>query len=330
MKKHSKKKGKNRVTGPLLAVLILAIILTFITDYKFITIANITNIMRQTSINALVSMGMLLVLLTGGIDLSVGSIVGFSACIMATMYKSGIESSGLLIAVSLLVGTIAGGINGILFTKLKLPHPFVSTLGMMEALRGLVMIISDSMPVNNFPKAVSYLGGARIGGRFPISFILVILVVVFFDVFLERTALGRKIYVVGGNLESARLSGIDVDWVRNFVYMVSGFMAALAGIVLVGRVNSFFPTAGNGYEMDAIAACVIGGASFLGGEGTAVGALVGALFITIIKNGLNLLGANSNVQQVVVGLVIILAVYLDVKRTTMAAKRKLFEMEKAI
>lgn len=323
------KKGKKMpaFVGPLMAVLILSLVLTIVSR-QFLSIDNWMNILRQTAINALVSCGMLMVLLTGGIDLSVGPIVALSSCVMGIMIKAGISNPILLMGAAILTGIVCGTINGLLFTKLQLPHPFVSTMGSRQVFRGLALLITGAAPIAGFPIAVTFLGFANVG-KFPVSFLAVIIVFAIMGVFLNKTALGRKIYSVGGNKEAARLSGINVPKTLNFAYMMSGLMAALAGIVMVGRVGTAFPLAGETYDMDAIAACVIGGASFAGGKGTVSGTLIGALLIAIIRNGLNLLGAQSDAQFIVIGAVIIVAVFIDVLRGKGEAKsRRLSQAKK--
>lgn len=318
--KNKKQKKHSTLWGPILAVILLSVVLSIVTS-KFLTMNNILNIMRQTSVNSLVAFGMLFVLLTGGIDLSQGSIVGFSMGIITFLYLNGIENSFLMIVLPIGVGTLCGLINGLVFTKLHLPHPFVSTLGMMQVLRGVTLIITQSKPVSGFAKPVLWVGSASIF-RIPVCFLLVIVVVAVVSIFLNKTPMGRQIYSVGGNLEAARLAGIKVDFTLTTTYALSGLMCGLAAIVLVGRVGSTYPLAGEGYEMDAVAACVIGGASFSGGKGTVGGTLVGALIIAVVNNGLNLLGASQDVQKVVLGIVIILAVLVDVTRTQRSEKKR--------
>jgi ribose transport system permease protein len=218
---------------------------------------------------------------------------------------------GILICIS--VGALLGWVNGFLLTKLRLPHPFISTLGMMNVNRGMALILTGAAPVVGFPLAIQYLGNADVG-PIPVSFLLVVMMYILFHVFLTRTSMGRYIYAIGGNKEAARLSGIPVNRVLTLVYTLSGFMSGLAGLVLVGRVNSAFPLAGLGYELDAIAACIIGGASFFGGVGTVWGTLIGSLIIAVLRNGLNLLNVSADLQMAVIGVVIIVAVYIDVLR----------------
>ena len=313
MKAKSKKFGKfSSLIGPLIALVALCVLMTLVTD-GFFKMSNILNILRQASINSLVSFGMLFVLLTGGIDLSVGATIACSGCTMGVMIQAGITNTFVLMVAGIGVGFVIGLINGLLFTKLDLPHPFVSTLGTQLVIRGICLLITGSASIAGFSSSVMFLGYESVGG-FPVCFILVIAVAIVASLFLNRTAWGRYIYSIGGNREAARLSGINVKGLLNLTYILSGALSALAGIVLVGRVSLAYPTAGEGYEMNAIAACVIGGASFNGGKGSVGGALIGALLIAVLNNGLNLLGAKTDVQNIILGLVVILAVFVDVIR----------------
>ncbi|MDW7662250.1 MAG: ABC transporter permease [Bacillota bacterium] len=306
--------------GPLLALFLISLTLTLTTD-KFLQYDNIMNIMKQTSVNGLVSAGMLIILITGGIDLAVGSTLAFSISLMGVTLRNGYDNVLLLVIICLAGGTFIGWLNGIALTKLRLPHPFISTLGMQNIARGVALFITAAVPISGFPRTLQYPGSATING-FPVSFIIVIVIFAVFHVFLNHTVLGRKIYSVGGNKEAAALAGINVDRVLTIAYIISGFMAAFAGLILVGRTNSAFPLAGLNYELDAIASCIIGGASFFGGKGTIWGTLIGALTISVIRNGLNLLGAPSDLQMIAIGSVIILAVYTDVIRVGVEARSK--------
>ncbi|TKI71626.1 ABC transporter permease [Lysinibacillus mangiferihumi] len=298
--------------GSLLALIILMIVLTIMSD-RFLTVNNLTNIARQSSINALLAIGMLLPILTAGIDLSVGSILALSIMIMGVVSINLQMGPVVGIIACLAIGAGFGLLNGLLLTKLRLPHPFISTLGTMNIARGIALIITGAAPIAGFPYMIQFLG-SEFAGPIPISFLLVIVVYTLFHIFLTRSQTGRYIYAIGGNKEAARLSGINVDRVLIIVYTISGFMAGLAGLVLVGRVNSAFPLAGLTYELDAIAAVIIGGASFFGGVGTVWGTLIGALIIAVLRNGLNLLNVSADFQMTVIGLVIIAAVYVDVLR----------------
>ncbi len=299
---------------PVIAIVALAVVLTIFTN-SFMSLSNWMNILRQAAINSCVSCGMLLVLLTGGIDISVGATVALTQCVMGVfMTRLGVNSAIILIILALLAGAGCGIINGLLFTKLHLPHPFVSTMGTKQAYRGIALLITGSAPIAGFSAGVAFAGQANIG-FFPVCFVIVIAIFVVMGIFLSRTSFGRRIYSVGGNKEAARLSGINVDRTLNFCYMMCGILCAVGGIIMVGRVGTATPLAGETYDTDAIAACVIGGASFLGGKGTVWGALLGAILIAVIRNGLNIIGAQTDIQYIVIGIVIILAVLVDVVRT---------------
>jgi ribose transport system permease protein len=312
--------------GTLFALLILGVILSAVTP-NFLKITNIMNILKQTAVNALIASGMLVCLITAGIDLSVGANAITCACIMGMLLEfAGIHNPVILILAALGTGTFVGWSNGMLLTKLHLPHPFVSTLGMKNILCGIALLVAKTKMISGFPSEVTWLGSFSVftTNQFPgipMAFIAVILFFCIFHIFLSKTTLGRSIYCVGGNVEAARLSGINSDAVLIFCYSLSGFMCGLAGIVLVGRTGIANPAAAiQPYETDAIAACIIGGASFMGGKGTIWGTLVGALLIAVIRNGLTLLNAQSDIQYIVIGSVIILVVLIDITRERMAAK----------
>ena len=321
MTKTKKKSNGNSFLGTLAALIILCVVLTIVSD-KFLTYNNLMSVLKQTTFTALLSTGMLLCLITAGIDLSVGANATFCACICGMLVKGGMTNSFVLIVIAIVAGTLIGLINGLLLTRLHLPHPFVSTLGMKNFLWGASLLVVSSQMVSGFPDGVMALGAATIGG-FPISFIVVVVIYVIMHILLTRTSLGRSIYCAGGNMEATRLSGINAPNVLTFCYALSGFMAALAGIVSIGRsgicngANAIQP-----YDTDAIAACVIGGASFMGGKGTMIGTMIGALIIATLRNGFTLLSIDSAVQNMVLGLVIIGAVLLDVTRESMAVKAR--------
>lgn len=327
MKKSKKSNGLMSYAGTFGAFLILCIVLAVVSE-NFLTYNNIMSILKQTSFNALVSTGMLFCLITAGIDLSVGANATFCACLMGMLVKGGHTNAFLLIIVGLVAGTAIGLINGLLLTRLHLPHPFVSTLGMKNFLWGFALLVTGSQMISGFPDGVTALGAKTVNG-FPISFVVVIIIYIILHIMLTRTALGRSIYCIGGNPEATRLSGIDSANVLTFCYAISGFMAALAGIVSIGRsgicngTNAIQP-----YDTDAIAACVIGGASFMGGKGTMLGTMIGALIIATLRNGFALLSIDSAVQNMVLGLVIILAVLLDVIREQMEARSRRLEAAK--
>ena len=305
--------------GPVIALLILCIVFTIVTD-QFLSVANWMNLFRQTAINAVVSLGMFLVMLTAGIDLSLGAICAFTSCLMGVAMKAGVPSP-ILIIICIGGGFLCGVLNGVLFTKLNLPHPFISTLGTMQIFNGLALIITGAAPINGFPDAVTWLGFTSIG-KFPLCFIAVVIVYIIIGYFLGNTPTGKNIYAVGGNIEAAKLAGVNVKKIQCLTYILAGTLCGLAALILTGRVGTALPTTGADYAMDAVASCVIGGTSFNGGKGNVIGTLVGALLIQVLRNGLNLLGQSSDVQSVVIGIVIIGAVYIDVVRSATDAKAR--------
>ena len=336
MKKNSSAKELMQKLGTLAALIILCAIFCITMPDKFPKIGNVMNILKQASINCLIASGMLCALITAGIDLSVGSNCVLCTCLIGVLVQSGITNPVILVLAGLAASTCAGIINGLLLTRLDLPHPFVSTMGMKNVLWGLALVITGSKSIgftNTGIDSLMWVGGGSIGtvrdaaGKvtfpgIPFSFILVIIVFCIFHVFLTKSALGRQIYCCGGNPEAARLSGIPSKNVLTFVYALSGFMAGMAGVVSVGRLASANGNAGQTYDNDAIAACIVGGASFTGGKGTIWGTLIGALIMAVIRNGLNLMGASNDVQYIVIGAVIILAVTVDVVRNKMEAKAR--------
>jgi len=331
MKKNSSAKELMQKLGTLMALVILILIFCVALPDKFPRVSNIMNILKQASINCLIASGMLCALITAGIDLSVGSNCVLCTCVIGVMVQNfGITNAFVLALSGIAVSTFCGFMNGTLLTRLDLPHPFVSTLGMKNVLLGLALVITGSKSIgftNVGVDSLMSIGGTSIFKTdsfpgIPISFILVLIVFAVFDVFLKHSALGRQIYCVGGNPEAARLSGIDSKNVLTFVYALSGFMCGLAGVVAVGRLASANANSGITYDTDAIAACIIGGASFTGGKGTIWGTLIGALLMAVIRNGLNLIGASNDIQYIVIGAVIILAVTIDVVRNKMEAKAR--------
>lgn len=320
----SKKRSSGIVAylGTIGALLILCVLWSVL-NKNFLSFNNIMSIFKQTSFNALLSIGMLFCLITAGIDLSVGANATFCACLMGMLVQKGVTNPVVLIVIALIAGMAIGLVNGLLLTRLHLPHPFVSTLGMKNVLWGAALIVTGSQIVSftGIPE-VMVLGEATVGG-FPVSFILVLVICVFMHILLTRTSLGRSIYCAGGNMEATRLSGINSANVLTFCYTLSGFLAAIAGIVSVGRSGTCNgANAIQTYDTDAIAACVIGGASFMGGKGTIAGSMLGALIIAVLRNGFALLSIDTAVQNMVLGLVIIGAVLLDVIRESTEAKAR--------
>jgi ribose transport system permease protein len=317
--------------GPLLVLTILFSVFAAALPGRFLRISNMMNVLKQTSINCLIGSGMLLALITAGIDLSVGYNTILATCVIGVlMQKFGVTNAFALIFAAIVVSTCAGFINGTLLTRLDLPHPVVSTLGMKFVLWGIALLITNSQTIgftNKNIDSVLWIGKQTIFDfGFPVSFLLVIAVYAVFHVFLSHTALGRQIYCVGGNPEAARMSGIRSKNVLTVVYTISGFMCGIAGVVLAGRLNTANTASAATYDTDAIAACIIGGASFRGGKGTIWGTLLGALLISTIRNGLNLFSAGNDIQYMVIGSVIILAVTIDVIRSKVEARARKMAM----
>ncbi|MFY9555985.1 MAG: ABC transporter permease [Blastocatellia bacterium] len=306
--------------APLLGLLLTSAILSFLSPY-FLTFDNLINVFRQSSVNALLALGQLLVIITAGIDLSVGSILGLSCVLVALMLKAGVPWF-VCIFCAVAIGLALGMTNGLLLTKLRLPHPFIPTLGMMNVARGLAFVISGGFPISELPEGFRFWGAGTVA-YIPVPVILVIAVYALFHIFLTRTTFGRDVYAIGGNKQAAIFSGIPVDRRLTMVYALSGGLAGVGAIVLAGRLNSGFPLAGDGAELDAIAAVIIGGASFFGGVGTVWGTLIGALIMGVLRNGLTLLDVSPNWQKVVIGVVIVAAVWIDVLRQRSTGKRRL-------
>lgn len=296
---------------PLIGLLIIILLLAILSP-AFLSLLNILNVLRQASINGFQAFGLTLVIISGGIDLSVGSIVAFSGMVSALLILAGVTPI-LAVLAGLASGTAIGVLNGLLIAKGKL-QPFIATLGSMMVFRGLTLYISNGVPASKLGEGlIGFIGrGFVLGIPTPVYLLLLVFVVMGF--ILRKTVFGKRIYAIGGNKRAALLSGIDVDKNLVYIYAISGFLAALAGIVLMSRVDSAVPTAGIGFELSAIAAAVIGGVSLAGGKGKASGTLIGILIIAIIINGLNLLGTSSYLQQVITGLIIVAAVIADRKK----------------
>lgn len=296
-----------RQFGTLLGLIGLSIVLWIMTPY-FLTVSNLLNVAQQTSINAIIAVGMTFVIITAGIDLSVGSLVAFSGVVLASVLQAGVPLP-IAILVGLGVGLSCGMINGLLITQGRIP-PFISTLGMMSVARGAALLYTKGRPVSGFSENFRYLATGEIF-HIPVPVIIMGVVYIIAHFVLNRTKLGRYAYAIGGNEEAAILSGINVKLYKTMVYALCGMLSGLAALILTARLNSAQPIAGNMYELDAIAATVIGGTSLMGGEGTVLGTLIGALIMGVLRNGLNLLGVSSFIQQIVIGSVIIIAVLLD-------------------
>jgi len=296
-----------RQLGTFLGLLFLCLILWILTPY-FLTISNLLNVLEQSSINAIIAVGMTFVIITAGIDLSVGSILAFSGVVMASALQSGIPLP-LALLTGLATGTVCGLVNGALISVGKLP-PFIVTLGMMSVARGAALVFTDGRPVSGFSEGFRWLATGKVL-FIPMPLIIMLLVYLIAHIVLTKTKFGRYTYAIGGNEEATRLSGVNVKFHKTMVYTLCGLTSAIAAILLTARLNSAQPIAGIMYELDAIAATVIGGTSLMGGEGKLTGTLIGALIMGVLRNGLNILGVSSFLQQIIIGSVIIIAVLLD-------------------
>ena len=313
--------------GILIVIVVMCVVLWALQPDVFLSWRNITNVFKQTAANGMLSIGMFLVILTAGIDLSVGSVMALGMMTLAVSSASGVPWPVVLV-LSPLVGLAAGFVNGVGITKLRMPHPFIMTLGMLFMARGLANLISGGVPYSGLPDPIRFLGSARIflgevdGTRLnlPVVFIFTVAVYLVFWVLLEHTVFGRRLYAIGGNPQAARVSGINVDRTLIIVYSICGCMAGIAGLIMAGRTNSGFPNAGLGMELEAIAAVIIGGASFFGGRGQVLGIFGGVLIMGLIRNGLNLNDVSSFWQQILIGAIIVLAVFIDVLRRDLGTR----------
>jgi ribose transport system permease protein len=312
--------------GIVLVVVAMMAVLAAIKPDVFLSPVNLTNILKQNASLALLALGMLVVIITAGIDLSVGSIMALSMVCIAMASQAGVPWP-ICLLIGPAVGLAVGWVNGIGLSWLKMPHPFIMTLGTLNIGRGLTYLLTGGAPVSGLPPQLRYLGVEywNLGifsppAGIPVSLIVVAVSAVAVWFFLARTSIGRHIYAIGGNPHAARVSGVNVDQVLVVVYMICGFFAGLAGLLLVGRTGSGFPNAGIGIELDAIAAVIIGGASFFGGRGTVLGALAGVLIMGLLRNGLNINNVSAFWQMILIGFVIIIAVYIDVLRRNAAVR----------
>lgn len=316
--KPSRKAGRGAATvrqlllnnGALTALIGLTVALSLLSG-DFLTTTNLLNVGVQAAVVAILALGVTFVIVSAGIDLSVGSVAALSATVLAWTATSAGLPIWLALLIAVATGIASGLISGMLIAYGKLP-PFIATLAMLSIARGLTLVISQGSPIA-FPDSLSHLGDT-IGGWLPVPVLVMIAAVVITAVVLRRTYIGRSMYAIGGNEEAARLSGIRVQRKKIIIYALSGLFAAVAGIVLASRLSSAQPQGAIGYELDAIAAVVIGGASLAGGVGKATGTLIGALILAVLRNGLNLLSVSAFWQQVVIGVVIALAVLLDTLR----------------
>ena len=303
--------------GPFLFVLALGAALAFYTPY-FLTITNISAIFVQMSVIAIIAVGQVMVIITAGIDLSVSTVVGLSAVVSVMLVADSHLSVPLGMIAGVLVGGLAGLVNGILITRVHLP-PFIATLGTLSAIGGVALLITNGQPIAA-PQSFDILGAGYLG-PIPAPIVVMVIVAAVGWFVLSRTTLGRSAYAIGSNFQTARLSGIPVNRVLTAVYVIQGLLAGLGGVIVASRVVTADPTAGTNYNLDAIAAAVIGGASLFGGEGTVIGGLIGALLMELISNGGDLLNISNFWQDVILGVVIIAAVAYDQVRRRALARR---------
>lgn len=283
----------------------------------FLTAENLLNVSLQVSITAIIAAGMTFVILTGGIDLSVGSLLALAGILTTDVVKLQLPiqvSFPLAILVGVCVGALSGGLAGTLVTRYNIT-PFIVTLSLMTVWRGIAFVYTEGRPIWELPDAFSILGSGRMLG-IPIPSLTMMVVFIVSHIVLTKTKFGRYVYAVGGNKEAARLAGISTNKILVQVYILCGLLSALSGILLASRMNSGQPNTGVGYELDVIAAVVAGGTSLSGGRGSIVGTFIGAMLIAVLRNGLNLLNVGSYVQQIIVGVVILLAVMMDRVRRT--------------
>ncbi|HEY9054661.1 MAG TPA: ABC transporter permease [Rectinemataceae bacterium] len=308
---ETKKKGRLSAILSSYGIYLVLFVITLamsLANKSFLTLPNLINVARQVSINTIIAAGMTFIIITGGIDLSVGSLVALSSCVaMIVIDTTGSSLLGILSGV--LIGGIAGAFNGTFVALAGIP-PFIVTLAGLTIYRGIALIITGGTPIIKFEGGFKVLGqGALIGIPVPVLIMTAVVLVTHF--LLSRTAFGTHVYSVGGNEEATRLSGIRVGRVKFQVYIMSGMLTALAGLVLMGRLSSAQPNTGEGFELDAIAAVILGGTSLMGGRGTIWGTLIGAFIIGILNNGFNLMAVDAHFQLVAKGVIILLAVLLD-------------------
>lgn len=310
--------------GAFIALVLLAAVLGIISP-EFRAPSNLLNLLRQASFNGLIAFGMTCVILSDGIDLSVGSVFALSAIICAEMITMGLPAIVCIVG-ALIAGTLLGTVSGLLVTKGRL-QPFIATLVTMTAYRGMAMILTDGKPISRLSDTLtsgSFLFKAMGKGnivplfaenvKIPLPAVILLIAFAVFYFVLNKTTYGRRIYATGSNAKCAQLVGVDTQKIKISVYAISGFMSALAGLMMISRVNSAQPTLGDGYELDAIAAVALGGTSMSGGRGKITGTVAGVLIIAVLSNGLNILGVTSYYQDVIKALVILVAVLSDSKR----------------
>ena len=312
-----KKKKFNSSSMAAFLVLIVLVIVMSIVSSSFLSANNLMNVMQQITVNAVIAVGMTIVILTSGIDLSVGSVMAISGFIMGKLMMAGLNGI-LAVILGTVIGVLFVLLNGVLVAKFKL-QPMIATLGTMQIARGITLTIAQGRTISGFPQEFRWFGNGTLLG-IPIQVILMLILYILLFYLLRYRKFGRYIYSIGGNEEATRLSGVNVTKYKIGAYVISG--ATAAAVITVGKLNSAVPTAGEGYELDAIASTVIGGTSLLGGFGSVWGTLMGAMIIGIIKNGLNLMNVSAYVQKVVIGIILLIAVLVDSFRSEALNKKK--------
>ncbi|WP_422447650.1 ABC transporter permease [Thermoanaerobacterium sp. DL9XJH110] len=295
--------------GTILIVFLALFVLLSVAVNGFFTANNLSNLVRQTSINGVIALGMTFVIVSAGIDLSVGSVVGFAGMFAAILMTQAGMNAPLSVIIAIIAGTLVGVINGILIYDGKVP-PFIATLGTMTVFRGVIMLISGARMVSGLPASFLNLAQMSILGM-PSLFVIWVITILISAFIISKTRFGRNIYAIGSNVEAARLSGINIRTNMYMIYGYSALMSSIAGIMLVSRLANGIPTAGSGYELDAIAAAVIGGASLNGAEGSIVGTVVGAMLMSTLRNAGDLLGIDPFILQILIGALIVAAVLID-------------------
>ena len=315
--------------GILILLVLMIVVMQILQPDVFLSWRNVTNVFKQISWQSMLALGVFMVIVTAGIDLSVGSIMMLSLMILAIVSKAGAPWFVVVLA-PMFAGLLCGLINGLGITLLRMPHPFIMTLGTLYIFRGAGILISGVSPISGFTDEVRYVRHGRIdltwlglekSQYLPVSLVLIAIVYFIFWAFMNHTRTGKWIYAIGGNPNAARASGINVNKILVIVYSLCGFLSGIGALILAGRTDSGYPNAGLQSELDAIAACIIGGASFFGGRGTVLGVFAGVMIMGILRNGLNLMDVSSFWQQVLIGSIIVLAVYVDVLRRELGTRK---------
>lgn len=302
------------VKNPLILIVVVIAIITGGIQPRFLSAFNIVTILRQASLLGILSVGMTFVIVSGGIDLSVGSLMGLTSVVVATLYKHQGVNIWICVVIGLCVGAFSGFIIGTLINRLKVP-PFLATLAFLGALRGIDLVITDSQPINGMPEEFLWLGRGLVA-KFPVPAIIWIVLVIAAAIFQRYHSYGRYVYAVGGNTEAAKYSGINVMKIILITYILNGLLASLSGILYTARLDSGQPMLGHTYEMLTIAAVCSGGTSLMGGRGTVAGSAVGAILVAMLYNAMSLLGLSTFLQEIAVGIILIAAVSITVSRTS--------------